>query len=218
MASGMKQSGTIVGTSRRAVSGSKAGLVPSAASMQRMASRTGPMSASARGVSCNSRSTRIQIESVQLHGGDTPRRPRMPRPGAEAPTGPSLRLARRHGKQGARVVAEIDRRVRDLTERARNGRLSSAEMTDGTITLSSTAGFMPGQWSVSTPLINQPQVVNFQPGSPIQKPVVVDGEIVVRTMLPCGLSYDHRAMDGEPVGRFIRKLSDLLSNPELMLL
>ncbi len=125
---------------------------------------------------------------------------------------PVIRNVERQG------VVEIDRRVRDLTERARNGRLSSAEMTDGTITLSSTAGFMPGQWSVSTPLINQPQVVNFQPGSPIQKPVVVDGEIVVRTMLPCGLSYDHRAMDGEPVGRFIRKLSDLLAHPELMLL
>ena len=115
-------------------------------------------------------------------------------------------------------VAAVDRQVRDLTERARSGRLAPAEMTDGTITLSSTAGFMPGLWAVSTPLINQPQVVNFQPGSPIQKPVVVDDEIVVRTMLPCGLSYDHRAMDGEPVGRFVRKLSELISHPELMLL
>ena len=37
-------------------------------------------------------------------------------------------------------------------------------------------------------------------------------------MLACGLSFDHRAMDGEPVGRFVRKLADLLTNPELMVL
>ena len=77
---------------------------------------------------------------------------------------------------------------------------------------------MPGQWCVSTPLLNQPQVLNFQPGSPIEKPVVVDGQIVVRTILPCGLSFDHRAIDGEPVARFNRKISDLLAHPEFMLL
>jgi pyruvate/2-oxoglutarate dehydrogenase complex dihydrolipoamide acyltransferase (E2) component len=71
---------------------------------------------------------------------------------------------------------------------------------------------------VSTPLLNQPQVLNFQPGSPIEKPVVIDGQIAIRTMLPCGLSFDHRAVDGEPVARFNREISDLLANPELMLL
>lgn len=115
-------------------------------------------------------------------------------------------------------VHALDREIKDLVERAKSGRLGSAETSGGTVTLSSTAGFMPGQWCVSTPLINQPQVLNFQPGSPIDKPVVVDGQIEVRTMLPCGLSFDHRAMDGDPVARFNRKISDLLSNPELMLL
>lgn len=115
-------------------------------------------------------------------------------------------------------VHALDREIRDLAERAKSGRLASAETSGGTVTLSSAAGFMPGQWCVSTPLINQPQVLNFQPGSPIDKPVVVDGQIEVRTMLPCGLSFDHRAMDGEPVARFNRKIADLLSNPELMLL
>lgn len=118
----------------------------------------------------------------------------------------------------AKSVLALDREIKDLVERAKTGKLAPGDTADGTVTLSSAAGFMPGQWCVSTPLINQPQVFNFQPGSPIEKPVVVDGQIVVRTMLPCGLSFDHRAMDGDPVARFNRKIADLLANPELMLL
>lgn len=91
-------------------------------------------------------------------------------------------------------------------------------MVGGTVTMSSTGGFVPGQWVVSTPLLNQPQVLNFQPGSPLKKPVVVAGDqIAVRSMLPCGLSFDHRAMDGEPIGRFVNRLTELLTHPELML-
>jgi len=118
----------------------------------------------------------------------------------------------------AKSVLEIDAEVKALVGRARKGELTAAEMADGTITLSSTGGFAPGTWAVSTPLLNLPQVVNFQPGSPIEQPVVVDGQIVVRSMLPCGLSFDHRAVDGAPIGRFVQKLIDLLGHPELMLL
>ena len=118
----------------------------------------------------------------------------------------------------AKSVLEIDAEVKALVGKARKGELSAAEMADGTITLSSTGGFAAGSWAVSTPLLNLPQVVNFQPGTPLDKPVVVDGQVVVRTMLPCGLSFDHRAMDGEPVARFVQKLIDLLGHPELMLL
>lgn len=115
-------------------------------------------------------------------------------------------------------VLQIDQESKDLIARARADTLAVGDMVDGTITLSSTAGFLPGAWMVSTPLLNLPQVMNFQPGSPVRKPVVLDGEIAVRTVLPCGLSFDHRAMDGEPAGRFVRKICDLLSNPELMML
>jgi pyruvate dehydrogenase E2 component (dihydrolipoamide acetyltransferase) len=71
---------------------------------------------------------------------------------------------------------------------------------------------------VSTPLLNLPQVVNFQPGTPIERPLVIDGQIAIRTAVPCGLTFDHRCMDGEPAGRFVRQLSWLLRDPEMMLL
>ena len=118
----------------------------------------------------------------------------------------------------AKGILEIDREIRSLVSRARDGTLTAADMADGTITLSSTSGFAPGVWSVSTPLLNLPQVVNFQPGTPLEKPIVVDGQVAIRSILPCGLSFDHRAVDGEPIGRFAKKLIDLLSHPELMLL
>ena len=115
-------------------------------------------------------------------------------------------------------VLQIDREIKDLTGRAREGRLSAADLSGGTITLSSSMGFMPGVWSTSTPLIFLPQVVAFQPGTPIDKPIAVDGQVVIRKMLPCSLTFDHRAMDGEPPSRLKRRLADLLANPELMML
>ena len=115
-------------------------------------------------------------------------------------------------------VLAIDREIREKVARARAGQATPEDLAEGTITLSSTSGFAPGTWLLSSPLINQPQVAIFQPGTPIDKPVVVDGQVAIRTMLPCSISWDHRAMDGEPAGRFVRALSDLLSNPELMLL
>lgn len=115
-------------------------------------------------------------------------------------------------------LLQIDREIKDLVKRARASQLSPADTADGTITISSTDGFLPGGWMVSTPLLNLPQVVNFQPSTPVEKAVVVDGQIVARTMLPCGFTFDHRAMDGEPIGRFVRKMRDLIANPELLLL
>lgn len=118
----------------------------------------------------------------------------------------------------AKGLLQIDREIKDLVKRARASELSAAQTADGTITISSTDGFLPGGWMVSTPLLNLPQVVNFQPSTPVEKAVVVDGQIVARTMLPCGFTFDHRAMDGEPIGRFVRKMRDLIANPELLLL
>lgn len=115
-------------------------------------------------------------------------------------------------------VLAIDREMKALAARARAKQLTADDMADGTVSLSSTAGFLPGTWSVSAPILNLPQTVIFQPGSPVRKPVAVDDQVAIRTILPCGLTFDHRAMDGEPVSRLLRRIVDLLSNPELMTL
>lgn len=116
-------------------------------------------------------------------------------------------------------IVEINDDIRRIVAKAREGRLAPNDTAGATITLSSTDGFaLAGTWSVSSPLLNLPQVVNFQPGSMVDKPVVADGAIVIRTMLPCGLVFDHRAMDGAPAAKFVRALCELLQEPESMLL
>ena len=117
-------------------------------------------------------------------------------------------------------VLQISRELNNLVSQARAGKLSTAEMNDHTVTLSSTAGLgAPGSWLVSAPILNMPAVMAFQPGTPKRTPVVTDDDqIIVRDILPCGLTFDHRAVDGGPIGDFTRKITDLLSNPELMLL
>jgi pyruvate dehydrogenase E2 component (dihydrolipoamide acetyltransferase) len=120
------------------------------------------------------------------------------------------------GKKG---ILEINEDIREIVAKARNGQLTPHDTTGATITMSSTAGFaLEGTWMVGSPLLNLPQVVNFGPGSMVEKPVVVDGAITIRTMLPCGLVFDHRAMDGAPATEFIRILCQLLQEPESMLL
>ncbi len=114
-------------------------------------------------------------------------------------------------------VGEINERIRLQARRAREGSLNGADMAGGTITISSTDGFLPGAWLVSTPLLNLPQAVNFQPGTPVARPVVVGGEIVIRDVLPCGLTFDHRCVDGEPIGRFVREFCGYVQDPELLL-
>jgi pyruvate dehydrogenase E2 component (dihydrolipoamide acetyltransferase) len=118
-----------------------------------------------------------------------------------------------------RGILEINEDIREIVAKARAGRLTPDETTGATITMSSTAGLaLEGAWMVGGPLLNLPQVVNFGPGTIVEKPVVVDGAITIRTILPCGLVFDHRAMDGAPATQFIRVLSQLLQEPEAMLL
>ncbi|HME85099.1 MAG TPA: 2-oxo acid dehydrogenase subunit E2, partial [Roseiarcus sp.] len=114
-------------------------------------------------------------------------------------------------------VGEINECIRQQVKKAREGALKPSDTVGGTITISTTDGFSPGVWSVSTPLLNLPQAVNFQPGTPVKRPLVIDDEVAIRTVLPCGLTFDHRCLDGEPVGRFVRELCAYLQDPETML-
>ena len=113
-------------------------------------------------------------------------------------------------------VVEIDKRIKAIIARAREGALTAQEMNGATVTLSSTAGIAPAGLT-STPVLNLPNALLVGPSTPIERPLVRKGKIVVRTMLPISATFDHRILDGEPFSRFARALHDLLETPELML-
>ena len=113
-------------------------------------------------------------------------------------------------------VVAIDIAMKALIERIRTGQAAAEDMTGSTITLSSTAGLAPPGLT-STPLLNLPNAALLGPSTPIERPVVHEGEVVVRTMLPLSFTFDHRMLDGEPAARFMSALHDCLEHPELML-
>lgn len=113
-------------------------------------------------------------------------------------------------------LVEIDKALKVLIERARSGALSKDDLSDSTITLSSTAGIAPPGMNTA-PVLNLPNAVIVGPSTPKDKPVVVDGEILVRTMMPVSMTFDHRILDGEPAARFMKALHECLECPELML-
>jgi len=113
-------------------------------------------------------------------------------------------------------VVEIDKAMKALVERARRNELSADDMGGSTITLSTTAGLSP-PGTRSTPVLNLPNTTLIGPSTPEQKPVVREGEMVVRNMMPISMTFDHRVMDGEPAARFAKALHEAIEQPGLML-
>jgi len=127
----------------------------------------------------------------------------------------SLVVAVLHNVDTMGVVA-IDKAMKALIERVRSGNATPEDMTGATITLSSTAGLAPPGMK-TTPLLNLPNAALLGPSTPIERPVVHDGEIAVRTLLPLSFTFDHRILDGEPAARCMSALHECLEHPELML-
>jgi pyruvate/2-oxoglutarate dehydrogenase complex dihydrolipoamide acyltransferase (E2) component len=113
-------------------------------------------------------------------------------------------------------VAEIDLEMKALIGRVRNGEARPEDLSGSTITMSSTAGIAPPGMT-ATPVLNLPNVGLVGPSTPQQKPVIYNGEMVARNMLPMSFTFDHSAMDGEPAARFMSALHEVLETPELML-
>jgi pyruvate/2-oxoglutarate dehydrogenase complex dihydrolipoamide acyltransferase (E2) component len=113
-------------------------------------------------------------------------------------------------------VVEIDREMKALIGRARSGEATAGDLSGSTITLSSTAGIAPPGLK-TTPVLNLPNAALLGPSTPVERPVVHDGEVAVRTMLPLSFTFDHRMLDGEPAARCMRALHECLEHPELML-
>jgi 2-oxoglutarate dehydrogenase E2 component (dihydrolipoamide succinyltransferase) len=111
--------------------------------------------------------------------------------------------------------AEIEKDIKDLATRARDGKLSLPELTGGTFTI--TNGGVYGSL-LSTPILNIPQVGILGMHNIQQRPVAVEGEVVIRPMMYIALSYDHRVVDGATSVQFLVKLKQLLEDPETLLL
>jgi pyruvate dehydrogenase E2 component (dihydrolipoamide acetyltransferase) len=118
------------------------------------------------------------------------------------------------------VIRDVDRKGieelgRELAETAEKARAGKADMTGGTFTITNLGGI--GGTSF-TPIINWPEVAILGMSRSRLEPVVKEGQIVPRMMLPLSLSYDHRVIDGADAARFTRRVAELLESPWLMLL
>lgn len=111
--------------------------------------------------------------------------------------------------------AEIEREIAELAKRARENKLTLAELQGGTFTI--TNGGVFGSL-LSTPILNAPQVGILGMHKIEQRPVVVNGQIVIRPMMYVALSYDHRIVDGREAVQFLVRVKELVEDPETLLL
>src|SRR6266446_4415220 len=111
--------------------------------------------------------------------------------------------------------AEIEREIAELAERARANTLSLAELQGGTFTI--TNGGIFGSL-MSTPILNAPQVGILGMHKIEQRPVAINGQVVIRPMMYVALSYDHRIVDGREAVQFLVRIKELVEDPETLLL
>lgn len=114
-------------------------------------------------------------------------------------------------KSMIRLAKEID----DLATRARERKLQMDDIQGGTFTLTNAGGFGA---ILSTPIISQPESAVLGIHKIVERPVARDGQVVVRPIMWFGLSYDHRLVDGTPAVLFLRRVCELLEDPERLLL
>lgn len=111
--------------------------------------------------------------------------------------------------------SDVERRIRDFGERARDGKLTIEELTGGTFTISN--GGVYGSL-VSTPIINPPQSAILGMHKIQERPIAENGEVVIRPMMYLALSYDHRIIDGREAVQFLDSIRRTLEDPARILL
>lgn len=111
-------------------------------------------------------------------------------------------------------LAEIETAIKTLALKARDGKLTLPEMEGGTFTI--TNGGVFGSM-MSTPIINPPQSAILGMHNVVERPVAVNGQVVIRPMMYVALSYDHRIIDGRESVGFLVKVKEMLENPASML-
>lgn len=110
-------------------------------------------------------------------------------------------------------LEELAKRIGELTEKAREGKLSISDVKGGTFTITN-----PGMMGVimNTPIINPPESAILGVGAIVKRPVVRDDQITIRSIMFLCLTYDHRIIDGAPAIRFLQKVRSLIENPTLL--
>jgi 2-oxoglutarate dehydrogenase E2 component (dihydrolipoamide succinyltransferase) len=111
-------------------------------------------------------------------------------------------------------IADIEKGIKDLALKARDGKLTIADMEGGTFTI--TNGGVFGSM-MSTPIINPPQSAILGMHNVVDRPMAVNGQVVIRPMMYIALSYDHRIIDGRESVGFLVKVKEMLENPSRML-
>jgi pyruvate dehydrogenase E2 component (dihydrolipoamide acetyltransferase) len=110
-------------------------------------------------------------------------------------------------------IVDIAKETTDLVSKAREKKLGPSDMSEGTFTITS-IGSIGGQ--LFTPILNYPEVGILGIGTITEKPVVLDGEIVIRKMMWLSLSFDHRVIDGDVAARFCNEIKQYLEDPTLL--
>ncbi len=111
-------------------------------------------------------------------------------------------------------MAEIEKEVVQLAVKARDSKLTIEEMTGGTFTI--TNGGIFGSL-MSTPIINIPQSAILGMHNIVERPMAVNGQVVIKPMMYIALSYDHRVIDGRESVSFLVRVKEMLENPEQLL-
>ncbi len=112
-------------------------------------------------------------------------------------------------------LAQIEEQIRNYGVKARDGKLTIEDMSGGTFTISNGGVFGS---LMSTPILNAPQTAILGMHKIQDRPVVIDGQIVVRPMMYLAVSYDHRLIDGQEAVRFLVAIKQLLEDPARILL
>jgi 2-oxoglutarate dehydrogenase E2 component (dihydrolipoamide succinyltransferase) len=111
--------------------------------------------------------------------------------------------------------AELEKAIAELAEKARNNTLTLEDLRGGTFTI--TNGGTYGSL-MSTPILSPPQVGILGMHKIQQRPVAVDGQVVIRPMMYLALTYDHRLVDGREAVQFLVRIKDLVEDPTGLLL
>ncbi len=122
---------------------------------------------------------------------------------------PVIRDAGRHG------FAALEQAIADFVKKVEDNRIDISDLEGGTFTI--TNGGVFGSL-LSTPILNPPQSAILGLHKIEDRPVVVDGQIVIRPMMYVALSYDHRLIDGREAVTFLRRIKDFVENPERIMM